>query len=72
LPPEDGHRQGSRESPVAWFSGEETLDGGWALVGQALLDAATAAVEAKAGEGKVFAMGPEVTFRGESGVTFKP
>ena len=32
---------------------------------------AAAVVEAKAGEGKVFAMGPEVTFRGEPDGTFK-
>jgi hypothetical protein len=58
------------ETPVAWFSGKETLDSGWAL-GQQLLDGATAVVEAKQGEGKVFVMGPEVTFRGEPDGTFK-
>ena len=55
---------------VAWFEGKETLDSGWAL-GQQLLDGATAVVEAKSGEGKVFLMGPEVTFRGEPDGTFK-
>jgi hypothetical protein len=58
------------ETPVAWFSGKDTLDSGWAQ-GQQLLDGATAVVEAKAGEGKVFVMGPEVTFRGEPDGTFK-
>ena len=58
------------QSRVAWFSGKETLDSGWAL-GQQLLDGATAVVEAKTGEGKVFVMGPEVTFRGEPDGTFK-
>ena len=55
---------------VAWFSGAATLDSGWAL-GQQLLDGATAVVEARSGEGKVFVMGPEVTFRGEPHGTFK-
>ena len=58
------------ETPVAWFAGKETLDSGWAL-GQQLLDGASAVVEAKAGEGKVFALGPEVTFRGEPDGTYK-
>ncbi|MGA3242409.1 MAG: M14 metallopeptidase family protein [Bryobacteraceae bacterium] len=66
--PADAKAKG--ETPVAWFSGKETLDSGWAL-GQQLLDGATAVVEAKAGEGKVFVMGPEVTFRGEPDGTFK-
>jgi hypothetical protein len=66
--PADAKAKG--ETPVAWFSGKETLDSGWAL-GQQLLDGATAVVEAKAGEGKVFAMGPEVTFRGEPDGTYK-
>jgi len=58
------------ENPVAWFSGQETLDSGWAL-GQQLLDGATAVVEATQGEGKVFVLGPEVTFRGEPDGTYK-
>ncbi len=66
--PSDAKAKG--ENQVAWFSGKETLDSGWAL-GQQLLDGATAVVEAKAGEGKVFVMGPEVTFRGEPDGTFK-
>jgi hypothetical protein len=66
--PADAKAKG--ETPVAWFAGKETLDSGWAL-GQQLLDGATAVVEAKAGEGKVFAMGPEVTFRGEPDGTYK-
>jgi hypothetical protein len=66
--PADAKAKG--ETQVAWFSGKETLDSGWAL-GQQLLDGATAVVEARAGEGKVFVMGPEVTFRGEPDGTFK-
>jgi hypothetical protein len=57
-------------SPVAWFEGAETLDSGWAL-GQQMLEGATAVIEARSGEGKVFVMGPEVTFRGEPHATFK-
>ncbi len=66
--PTDAKAKG--ETPVAWFSGKDTLDSGWAL-GQQLLDGASAVVEAKAGEGKVFVMGPEVTFRGEPDGTYK-
>jgi hypothetical protein len=66
--PADAKARG--ENQVAWFSGKETLDSGWAL-GQQLLDGASAVVEAKIGEGKVFVMGPEVTFRGEPDGTFK-
>ena len=55
---------------AAWFAGPETLTSGWAL-GQQSLDGRVAVAEAKVGEGKVFLMGPEVTFRGEPHVTFK-
>ena len=64
---------GARENgiaPVAWFSGPDTLDSGWAQ-GQQLLDGTTAVVEARQGEGKVFVLGPEVTFRGEPDGTYK-
>ena len=62
--------KGKGETPVAWFDGKDTLDSGWAQ-GQQYLDGATAVVEAKAGEGRVFVMGPEVTFRGEPDGTYK-
>jgi hypothetical protein len=55
---------------VAWFGGGETMTSGWAH-GQENLDGAVAVLEAKAGEGKLFVMGPEVTFRGEPHATFK-
>jgi len=58
------------QTPVAWFAGKDTLDSGWAL-GQQMLDGATAVVEARAGEGKIFILGPEVTFRGEPDGTYK-
>jgi hypothetical protein len=59
-----------RPHPVAWFSGPETLDSGWAW-GQAYLDGGTAITEATIGRGKVFVIGPEVTFRGQPHGTFK-
>jgi hypothetical protein len=55
---------------IAWFSGPDTLESGWAW-GQEYLDGATAVAESKVGEGKVLLMGPEVTFRGEPHATFK-
>jgi len=57
-------------TPVAWFSGSDTLDSGWAQ-GQQLLDGTTAVIEAKQGEGRIFVLGPEVTFRGEPDGTYK-
>ena len=55
---------------VSWFAGKETLTSGWAH-GQEYLDGAVAVLDAKAGEGRLFVMGPEVTFRGEPHATFK-
>jgi hypothetical protein len=55
---------------VAWYAGKETLDSGWAL-GQAYLDGGTAVAEAGIGQGKVVAIGPEVTFRAQPHGTFK-
>ncbi len=60
----------ARVTRVAWFDGPETLTSGWAQ-GQQYLDGATAVSESGVGEGKVFLMGPEVTFRGEPHATFK-
>jgi hypothetical protein len=57
-------------SPVAWFSGPEPLDSGWAW-GQGYLDGGTAVAEASVGEGKVMMLGPEVAFRGQPHATFK-
>ena len=61
---------GAGVKPVAWFTGKQTLESGWAW-GQELLDGGVAVAEAKVGLGKVFVMGPEVTFRGEPHATFK-
>lgn len=57
-------------SPVAWFSGTEPLRSGWAW-GQQYLDGSIAIAEAKVGEGKLFLLGPEVTFRAQPHGTFK-
>src|SRR5215467_3022145 len=57
-------------SAVAWFSGPQVLDSGWAW-GQQYLDGGAAAVEATVGAGRVFLLGPDVTFRGQPHATFK-
>jgi hypothetical protein len=57
-------------SPVAWFAGAEPLRSGWAW-GQKYLDGGIAIAEATLGEGKLFLLGPEVTFRAQPHGTFK-
>jgi hypothetical protein len=59
-----------KTSAVAWFSGPDVLDSGWAW-GRQYLDGGTAVAEATIGEGKVFLLGPEVAFRGQPHGTFK-
>ena len=59
-----------RTSAVAWFSGAEVLDSGWAW-GQQYLDGGTAVAEASVGEGKVVLLGPEVNFRDQPHGTYK-
>ncbi|MEZ5290819.1 MAG: M14 family metallopeptidase [Vicinamibacterales bacterium] len=56
--------------PVAWFADKEPLRSGWAW-GQHYLDGGTAAVEATVGKGRVFLLGPEITFRAQPHGTFK-
>jgi hypothetical protein len=56
--------------PVAWFTSATPLDSGWAW-GQQYLKGGVAVAEASVGEGKFFALGPEVTFRGQPHGTFK-
>ncbi len=60
----------AKATTVAWFAAPQTLDSGWAW-GQAYLDGGTAIAEATIGRGKVFVIGPEVTFRGQPHGTFK-
>jgi hypothetical protein len=55
---------------VAWFAGPKPLVSGWAW-GQQYLDGGTVIAEAALGSGKMFMLGPEVTFRGQPHGTFK-
>ena len=57
-------------SAVAWYSGPDVLDSGWAW-GQQYLDGGTAVAEAAVGEGRVMLLGPEVAFRAQPHATFK-
>ncbi len=59
-----------RTSAVGWFSGPAPLVSGWAW-GQQYLDGGTAVVEASVGNGKIFLLGPEITFRAQPYATFK-
>jgi hypothetical protein len=56
--------------PVGWFDSKTPLRSGWAW-GQHYLEGGTAAVEAQVGKGKVFLIGPEITFRAQPHGTFK-
>ena len=57
-------------SAVGWFASAKPLDSGWAW-GQQYLNGGTTIAEATVGEGKVFLLGPEVTFRAQPHATFK-
>jgi hypothetical protein len=56
--------------PVIWFDTANPLRSGWAW-GQNYLEGGTAAFEATVGRGKVYAFGPEITFRAQPHGTFK-
>ena len=56
--------------PIAWFSSATPLRSGWAF-GQAYLEDGVAAFIAFVGAGKLYAFGPEITFRGQTHGTFK-
>jgi hypothetical protein len=56
--------------PIAWFDSDQSLRSGWAL-GQQYLKDGVAGFEAKVGSGKLYAFGPEITFRGQTYSTFK-
>jgi hypothetical protein len=60
----------NRTAAVAWFSGPNVLESGWAW-GQQYLDGGTAIAEGSIGEGKVLVYGPEIAFRGQAHGTFK-
>jgi len=56
--------------PIAWFPNNKPLRSGWAY-GQAYLEDGVAAFVASVGAGKLYAFGPEITFRGQTQGTFK-
>jgi hypothetical protein len=56
--------------PVAWFATDKPLRSGWAW-GQAYLRDGVAAFVANVGQGKLYAFGPEITFRAQTHGTFK-
>jgi hypothetical protein len=56
--------------PIAWFDSGQPLRSGWAW-GQEYLQDGVAAFEASVGTGKLYAFGPEITFRAQTYSTFK-
>jgi len=56
--------------PIAWFATDKPLRSGWAW-GQSYLRDGVAAFVATIGEGKLYAFGPEITFRAQTHGTFK-
>lgn len=56
--------------PLAWFPNAAPLRSGWAW-GQSYLQDGVAAFEANYGKGKLYAFGPEITFRAQTHGTFK-
>ncbi len=56
--------------PLAWFATDAPLRSGWAW-GQSVLKDGVVAFEADYGKGKLFAFGPEITFRAQTHGTFK-
>ena len=56
--------------PLAWFGTEEPLKSGWAW-GQEYLKNGVTAFVAQVGKGRLYAYGPEITFRAQSHGTFK-
>jgi hypothetical protein len=56
--------------PIAWFANDHPLRSGWAW-GQAYLNDGVAAFVATVGKGKLYAFGPEITFRAQTHGTFK-
>lgn len=56
--------------PLAWFANAAPLRSGWAW-GQSYLQDGVTAFEADYGKGKLFAFGPEITFRAQTHGTFK-
>jgi hypothetical protein len=57
-------------TPIAWFASDRTLRSGWAW-GQEYLQDGVAAFVATVGKGKLYAFGPEITFRAQTHGTYK-
>lgn len=55
--------------PILWFDTKKCLRSGWAW-GEEKLKGKAAAFEATVGRGRLYAFGPDVTFRGQSDGTF--
>ncbi len=64
----DAESQGIK--PLAWFTEESPLISGWAW-GESYLKNGVVAFEAPIGKGKLYAFGPEITFRAQAHNTFK-
>ena len=56
--------------PLAWFGTDKILRSGWSW-GESYLKNGVVAFEATVGKGKLYAFGPEITFRAQSWGTFK-
>jgi len=56
--------------PIAWFATDKPMRSGWAW-GQAYLRDGVAAFGATVGHGRLYAFGPEITFRAQTHGTFK-
>ncbi len=56
--------------PILWFDSATPLRSGWAW-GQSYLQGGVTGFEAKVGAGKLYAFGPEITFRAQSHGTLK-
>jgi len=56
--------------PIVWFSSDQPLRSGWAW-GHSYLKDGVAGFSAAVGAGKLYAFGPEITFRGQAHGTFK-
>ncbi|HVK96501.1 MAG TPA: M14 metallopeptidase family protein, partial [Flavisolibacter sp.] len=56
--------------PLAWFATDKPLRSGWAW-GQGYLKDGVSAFVAPVGKGKLYAFGPEITFRGQTHGTYK-
>lgn len=64
------NKPGSGVRRVLWFDSDRPLASGWAL-GQHYLKDGVAAFSADVGKGRLFACGPDITFRSQSQGTFR-